>query len=150
MYIVGMPDGARARTSREILGCPVRIGEREWPADLIVLRLQTYDLILGMNFMDHYGAIINLRTRTMSIMAEDGTEHQVWGSDPKRNGALISAVRVARLLDQGCTGFWCYAVEVDRSRPSVIDVPVVRDFADFFQMSCRNCPRRERSTSRSS
>ena len=131
-YIVGMPDGARTRTCREILGCPVRIGEREWPADLIVLRLRTYDVILGMDFMDHYGAIINLRTRTVSILAEDGSEHQVWGSDPKRNGAMISAVRAARLIDQGCTGFWCYALEVDRDRPSISDVPIVRDFADVF------------------
>ena len=90
------------------------------------------DLILGMDFMDHYGAIINLRTRTVSILVDDGTEHQVWGSDPKRNGALISAVRAVRLLDQGCVGYWCYALEVDCTHPSLSDVPVVRDFTDVF------------------
>ena len=79
--------------SREVLGCPIRIGEREWPADLIVMPLRMDDLILGMDFMDHCGAIINLGTRTVSILADDGTEHQVWGSDPMRNRALISAVR---------------------------------------------------------
>ena len=78
-----MPDGSRVRTGREIVGCPVRIGERDWLTDLIVMPLKTDDLILGMNFMGYYGAIINLRTRTVSILAEDGSEHQVWGSDPK-------------------------------------------------------------------
>ena len=129
---IGLADGAKVRTSREVLGCPIRIGEREWPADLIVMPLRMDDLILGMDFMDHYGAIINLRTRTVSILADDGTEHQVWGSDPKRNGALISAVRAVRLLDQGCVGYWCYALEVDCTHPSLSDVPVVRDFTDVF------------------
>ena len=90
--LIGMPDGSRVRTGREIVGCPVRIGERDWPADLIVMPLKTDDLILGMNFMGYYDAIINLRTRTVSILAEDGSEHHVWGSDPKQNGALVSSV----------------------------------------------------------
>ena len=130
--VVCIADGARVRTGREILGCPIRIGEREWPTDLIVMPLRTDEMILGMDFMNFYGAILNLRTRTVSILAEDGTEHEVWGDDPKRNGAQISAVRAARLLDQGCTSYWCYALEVDRERPSLTDVPVVSEFADVF------------------
>ena len=130
--VVKLPDGARIRITHEILGCLVRIGEREWPTDLIVMPLRTDDMILGMDFMSYYGAIINLRTRTVSILASDGTEHQVWGVDPKRNGALISAVRAARMIDQGCIGYWCYAIEVDSTRPAVTDVPTVRDFADVF------------------
>ena len=81
--LIGMPDGSRVRTGREIEGCPVRIGERDWPTDLIVMPLKTDDLILGMNFMGYYGAIINLRTRAITILVGDETEHQVWGSDPK-------------------------------------------------------------------
>ena len=48
-FIVGLPDGSRVRGSREILSCPVRIGSRFWPADLIVIPLRLEDLILGMN-----------------------------------------------------------------------------------------------------
>ena len=129
---VRFPDGARIRTGREVLGCPLHIGECEWPSDIIVMPLRTDDIILGMNFLSHYRAVIDLRTRTVTLLASDGSEHQVWGRDPKRNGALISAVRAARLIDQGCTGFWCYAVTADSERPSISEVPVVRDFADVF------------------
>ena len=76
---VRFPDGARIRTGREVLGCPLRIGECEWPSDLIVMPLQTDDIILGMNFLSHYRAVIDLRTRTVTLSASDGSEHQVWG-----------------------------------------------------------------------
>lgn len=87
---IGLADGAKVRTSREILGCPIHIGEREWPTDLIVMPLRMDDLILGMDFMDHYGAIINMRTRTVSILEDDETEHRVGGATPGKMGRSSS------------------------------------------------------------
>ena len=48
-FIVGLPDGSRVAGSLELLGCPVRISERIWPADLIVMELPHEDVILGMD-----------------------------------------------------------------------------------------------------
>ena len=98
------------------------------------------DLILGMNWMWKFGAVISLRTRTVHLLAEDGSEHQVWGIDPKRNGAQISAVRAARLLDQGCVGYWCYAIGVEGKAVGVAEIPVVREFADVFPEDLSGLP----------
>ena len=48
-FIVGLPDGSRIAGSLELLGCPVRISERIWPANLIVMELPHKDVILGMD-----------------------------------------------------------------------------------------------------
>ena len=76
----------------------------------------------------------------MTLLASDGSEHQVWGRDPKRNEALVSAVRAARLIDQGCVGYWCYVVAATSERPSVADVPVVSEFADVFPEEISGLP----------
>ena len=90
------------------------------------------DLILGMDWMRRHGIVIDLRTRTMTLTAADGSQHEVWAADPKRNGLLISAVRAARLIDQDCVGYWCYALSAESAMPSMEDVPIVRDFQDLF------------------
>ena len=45
-FVVGLPDGSRVKCSLELLECPIRIAERVWPADLIVMDLSREDLIL--------------------------------------------------------------------------------------------------------
>ena len=126
---MGLPDRSKVSSSLELLGFPVRISERVWPADLIVMELQHKDIILGMDWMRQHGAVIDLRTHTMTLTTSDGSRYEVWVADPKRNDLLISAVRAARLIDQGCVRYWCYAIMTEASKaPSMEEMPVVRDF----------------------
>ena len=77
----------------------MRIVGREWPKDLIVMDLPHEDIILGMDWMRQHGVVIDLRTQTVTLKAPDGIEYEVWATDPKRNGLVLSAVRAARLID---------------------------------------------------
>ena len=57
------------------------------------------------------------------------------------NGIVVSAVRAARLIDQGCTSFWCYAIQSEEpSRPEMTDVPIVRDFLAVFPADLLGAP----------
>ena len=38
-YVVGLPDGSKVRVSCELLQCPLGIGNRDWLADFIVMKL---------------------------------------------------------------------------------------------------------------
>ena len=44
---------------------------------------------------------------------------------------MISAVRAARLIAQGCEAFWCYAMKEGES-PALEDVPIVCEYTDVF------------------
>ena len=76
----------------------------------------------------------------MTLTAADSIQHEVWEAHPKRNGLLISAVRAARLIDQGCVGYWCYALSAESAMPSMEDVPIVRDFHDVFPAELSGLP----------
>ena len=47
--IVATPMGDYVVTSRILKNCPVMIGYREMPIDLVLLDLQDFDVILGMD-----------------------------------------------------------------------------------------------------
>ena len=54
---------------------------------------------------------------------------------------MISAVRAARLIDQGCIGYWCYAITTEESKaPCAEETPVVRDFLDLFPEELEGLP----------
>ena len=119
----------------------MRLLERIWPADLIVMELPHEDVILGMDWMRQQGTVIDLRTRTVTLTASDGSQHEVWAADPTRNGLLISAVRAARLIDQGCVGYWCYAITTGESKaPCAVETLVVREFLDLFPEELEGLP----------
>ena len=75
-FVVGLPDGSRVSGDREIRQCPIRIGGRDWFANFIVIKLSPDDdVILGMDWMRHYRAVINAHDGI--VTADDGTLHCV-------------------------------------------------------------------------
>ena len=91
--------------------------------------------------MRQHGVVIDLRTKAVTLTAFDGSFHEVWATDPKRNGLVISAVRAVRLIDQGCVGYWCYAITTEESKaPCAEETPVVREFLDLFPEELEGLP----------
>ena len=60
-FVVRLPDGSRICGDREILQCPIRIGNREWLVDFIVVQLASDDdVILRMNWMSRYWEVLTI------------------------------------------------------------------------------------------
>ena len=77
---------------------------------MIIMDMPHEDIILGISWLRRYSTVIDLRMTTVMLRADDGSLHEINGSDPMHNGVVVSAVRAARLISQGCTAFWCYAL----------------------------------------
>ncbi|MCO5697012.1 retroviral-like aspartic protease family protein, partial [Acinetobacter baumannii] len=109
-FIVGLPDGGRVSGTRDVRGCPIWLGNRDWLAAFFVMHLVHEEVILGMDWMDRHYAILDISRRTVTISTETGHEVIFRGWDIGKAGTVISAVRAARLIGQGCEAFWCYAM----------------------------------------
>ena len=55
-------------TDRVYRSCMIRIGQREMPANLVVLEFQDFDIILGMDWLsayhghvDYFGKVVNFK-----------------------------------------------------------------------------------------
>ncbi|XP_074559868.1 uncharacterized protein LOC141815899 [Curcuma longa] len=62
-FLTTLPSGEVMTSTHMLRAVPIRIAERELYCDLIVLDMQDFDVILGMDFLTKYGASIECRKR---------------------------------------------------------------------------------------
>uniref|UniRef100_A0A2N9IPW9 Reverse transcriptase n=1 Tax=Fagus sylvatica TaxID=28930 RepID=A0A2N9IPW9_FAGSY len=80
--------------------------EYELSADLVLLEMHDFDVILGMNWLAAYHASV----------------------DCFEKGAL----RANRLLRKGCRGFLASVVNLQKKELEIEDIPIVQEFSDVF------------------
>ncbi|RVW85873.1 Retrovirus-related Pol polyprotein from transposon 17.6 [Vitis vinifera] len=109
--IVATPMGDSVVASRMIRNCIVMIGYREMPVDLVLLDLQDFDVILGMDWLASYHASVDCFEKRVTFS--------------------IPALRASSLLKKGCQGFLA-SVMSNESDLKLEDIPIVRKYPDVF------------------
>ncbi|XP_073121662.1 uncharacterized protein [Henckelia pumila] len=133
-YDVTLPSGEILTTSSILNGVELELQVNLIRADLVVLPMSRFDLILGIDWLSVNGASIDFWRRTVSV--NPSNEDSFIFLVAKNSGALhvISYVRAKKLLQKGFQRFLAsivVAVGKPSSRP-IADVDIVRDFADVF------------------
>ena len=60
--------------------------------------------------MRQYRAVLDIHGGTVTVTADYGTRH-VWLDSSKEKGeTIISAMKAAKLIKDGCVGYWCYVL----------------------------------------
>jgi hypothetical protein len=109
-FIIHSP-GGRIFTKEVAFHIPVTLVEREFPTNMIVLKGQDIDVILGMNWLAQHKAIINTDLRTIKL------NH---GHDE-----IQLSIHVAVLANP-------YGRVYEAIVPEIQDIPVVCEFPDVF------------------
>ena len=69
---VSTPIGSVYQTDQIVRNCPIIIQERKFFADLIVLGIQGYDVILGMDSLTTYQATIDCKQKKLTLVTPEG------------------------------------------------------------------------------
>ena len=101
------------------------------PADLILLCMDNFDVILGMDWLAGYRAILDCFNKVVRFNLEGFTHVSLVGKRRPVRSMVISAIKAGELLRNGCKGFLAFITE-DKQKPSLDDIPVVREFPDVF------------------
>jgi hypothetical protein len=107
--------GGRIRADSICLNVSVEVRGIVFPANLIVMGTQGIDVILGMNWLDKYQAIISCDKRTVKLVSPLGEEFVVELISPEpRKGS-------------------CYQMAIDSKKPDPLEsIKVVSEFLDVF------------------
>jgi hypothetical protein len=103
--------GGQIFTKEVVFHVPVTLAEREFPTNMIVLKCQDIDVILGMNWLAQHKAILNTDLRTIKL--SHGHEE------------VLLSIHVA--VPAKPFG-WVYEAII----PEIQDIPVVCEFPDVF------------------
>ncbi|MQM14115.1 hypothetical protein Taro_047045 [Colocasia esculenta] len=111
---------------------PVQLQDQWLSVRLFALQLQDYDVILGMDWLERYGAVMDCQKKRVHLRIPREAAFYFQGIVPLTSRFLVSALRAGRLLASGCQGFLVSAMTLDQVTSKVGDIPIVCEFSDVF------------------
>ncbi|GFY91100.1 hypothetical protein Acr_07g0012960 [Actinidia rufa] len=127
-----LPSGDSMLCDRVYNSCEIRVNDVPMYVDLIPLEMHGFDVILGMDWLSSYRALIDceLKRVVFHSFAHSGLIFEGVGVVPPPY--LISSMKARRLIQKGSQAFLCSIVDTHVSPPSLEDIHVVREFPDVF------------------
>jgi hypothetical protein len=117
-FIIHSPRG-QIFTKEVVFHVPITLAERDFPTNMIVLKGQDIDVILGMNWLAQHKAILNTDLRTIKLSYG---QEEVLLSIP----VAIPAKPFGRIYEAII--------------PEIQDIPVVCEFSDIFPKDLPGLP----------
>jgi len=133
-WLVQLATGAKRRVLTKVSSCPLRLAGQTITTELNVLPLGSYDVLIGMDWLEKQWSVINCKTKTISYRGEQGVEKEIQGIQKPVQIRPITTSQLVRSVRNKCQ---IYAIQVgytgskDKST-TVENIPVVQDFADVF------------------
>jgi len=121
------PLGATVKLGKVCKECMLILEGRELPADLIILSMREFDVILGIDWLTKFHAIMDCVSKSISFLIP-GTQPFIFQYNPLRDAFLTT--RLA-------------AIESTSTETTTIQIPVVREFEDVFRDIFDLLPQRE-------
>ena len=84
---------------------PVKVTERRFPVDLIVLEMVDYDVILGKDWMSKYSATIFYKRKKVVFQPSEEEVFEYKGTPRGNKWPVVSALKASRMLLKGCVGY---------------------------------------------
>ena len=112
--------------------CAIKIREYEFMGDLIELSFREFDLILGMDWLSRYLAIVDFRMKNVTLRTLNDDEVIFIGKRSNHLSNVISTATARKMVRKGCEAYLAYMIDKVKARPSVSDIPTISDFPDLF------------------
>ncbi|XP_073056921.1 uncharacterized protein [Primulina eburnea] len=132
-YNISLPSGNELWPSSILKGCTVQVNEKIYFADLIIIPMVAFDVILGMDWLSSYRALIDCVAKTVRFPAEVDDSGIFQSSDISLDTPYISCLKTHEMLSKGCLGFLAAVIDLNTEmKIEFNEIEVVRDFPDVF------------------
>jgi hypothetical protein len=117
--------------------CSIILADEIFSANLMVISLESFDVILGMDWLTQYRVVISYFWKTVSLPAPSGREVVFLGSTPKYTLSLSQLLPDRRTRKSG--NLFSMMVESEAAL-RVQDIRVVCDYVDVFPAELPGIP----------
>ncbi|XP_073289996.1 uncharacterized protein [Primulina huaijiensis] len=129
---IATPMGKIIMTTRMILDCVLNCEDNELYLNLIVLPIQDFDCIMGMDTLTIYRATIDGFHGIVRFRPNSRTKWNFYGKGSCAEAPLISSLEMSHVLFQGNEGYLVYVIDTQKSESTLSEIPVVKEFQDIF------------------
>ena len=102
------------------------------PADLVVLAMNNFDVIFGMDWLAKYRAYLDCFRKIITFKVDEVNAGVMFeGVRKKYDTRLVSAFKAERMICSGCEGYIAF---ITKKKPvqELKDIPVVCEFPNVF------------------
>ncbi|XP_060195272.1 uncharacterized protein LOC132624523 [Lycium barbarum] len=110
-----------------------------FPADLIEMPFQDYDVIIDMDWLHRYHAVVDCRSKHVTFRAPS-LSHIIVQGERSLTSNIISAVVARKMVSQGCEAYLAHIFDTHLESPSLKDIPVVCEFPNIFPENLPGLP----------
>ena len=137
---VSTPVGDTSMTNLVLKSCIICIDGRELLADLVLLDMHDFDVILGMDWLASYHTSVHCFEKEVVFSPLGELEFLFKASCLSFMPRVISCIQANRLLRKGCQGFLASVVDLQSRELEIRDIPIVREFPDIFPKGLSRFP----------
>ena len=110
----------------------IQIAGESTPADLIISPVELYDVILEMDWLDHYRVHLDCHRGRVSFERPEG-RLVYQGVRPTSRSLVISTVQAEKMIEKGCEAYLVtISMLVSVGQVAVSDIRVVQEFENVF------------------
>lgn len=111
---------------------PLRVKGYNFPASLMLLPFNDFDLIQGMDRLYEHDAIVSCRRKQVSLKCLSGDYVCVRADEIDFSTSVISILTTHKMVRKGCKAYLAYVLEAKVKHSKLDQVPVVKLYADVF------------------
>ncbi|GJZ60871.1 putative reverse transcriptase domain-containing protein [Tanacetum coccineum] len=130
-YDIKMANGNLRDTNTVIQGCTLTLLNQPFKIDLMPIKLGSFDIVIGMDWLSKYHARIICDKKVIHIPI-NGETLIIRGDQSKTRLSLISCIKTKRYISRGCQVFIAQVIEKKSDDKRLEDIPVVREFLEVF------------------
>ena len=130
--VVSLPTGDSLIADRVYMGCKVIIEGHEFRANLVLLDIQDFDVILGMDWLSRHHTTMDWFRKEVKFCRPGEPEITFCGVRKILSSSMMSVMMAGKMLQKSYPGYQAYVVEVREDDVRLEDIPVVREVLDVF------------------
>ena len=130
--VVSVPNGDTMISGRIVPGSRLVIQNKDFPADLIVLGIHDFDIILGMDWLSKHRATLDCYKKEVRLVRPEEPGVIFRGIRREIAPSLINAMTASKMLRKGCQGYLAFIVDMRQEGTRLEDIPIVKEFPDVF------------------
>jgi hypothetical protein len=130
--VVTTPAGDKLFAESVYRSCDVSVAGHILFADLVVMNMVDFDVILGMDWLSSHHATLDCYNKVVKFEIPGKSPFSFQGKHTWMPHNLISALRANKLLRRGCQGYLAVINDLQRGEGSLEKVPIACEFQDVF------------------
>ena len=130
--VVSVPNGDTMISEMIVPGSRLVIQNKDFPADLIVLGIHDFNIVLGMNWLSKHRATLDFYKKEVRLVRPKEPDVIFRGIRKEIAPSLINAMTALKMLRKGCQGYLAFVVDRRQEGTQLEDIPIVKEFPDVF------------------